>query len=92
MVSAFTAYFMDTYSVVIDTEMIRNSLQTSLKESVDLFSFRLILYVVFLAILPAYIVYKTKINYKSFKGELLSKLKTIVLALVVIFVVVFSFF
>jgi lipid A ethanolaminephosphotransferase len=91
VVSAFTAYFMDTYSVVIDTEMIRNSLQTSLKESVDLFSFRLILYVVFLAILPAYIVYKTKINYKSFKGELLSKLKTIVLALVVIFVVVFSF-
>ena len=91
VVSAFTAYFMDTYSVVIDTEMIRNSLQTSLKESVDLFSFRLILYVVFLAILPAYIVYKTKINYKSFKGELLSKLKTIVLALVVVFVVVFSF-
>lgn len=37
VVSAFTAYFMDTYSVVIDTEMIRNSLQTSLKESVDLF-------------------------------------------------------
>ena len=41
-------------------KMIRNSLQTSLKESVDLFSFRLIFYIVFLAILPAYIVYKTK--------------------------------
>ncbi|OQR41014.1 hypothetical protein AS859_08185, partial [Aliarcobacter cryaerophilus] len=31
--SAFTAYFMDSYSVVIDSEMIRNSLQTSFKES-----------------------------------------------------------
>ena len=41
--SAFTAYFMDSYSVVIDSEMIRNSLQTSFKESVDLFSFRLVL-------------------------------------------------
>jgi len=58
--SAFTAYFMDSYSVVIDSEMIRNSLQTSFKESVDLFSFRLVLYVVFLAIIPSYIVYKTK--------------------------------
>ena len=39
---------MDSYSVVIDSEMIRNSLQkTSFKESVDLFSFRLVLYVVF---------------------------------------------
>ena len=29
--SAFTAYFMDSYSVVIDSEMIRNSLQQVLK-------------------------------------------------------------
>ena len=57
-ISAFTAYFMDSYSIVIDSEMIRNSLQTSMKESVDLFSFRLVLYVVFLAIIPSYIIYK----------------------------------
>ncbi|MCT7529742.1 phosphoethanolamine transferase [Aliarcobacter cryaerophilus] len=89
--SAFTAYFMDSYSVVIDSEMIRNSLQTSFKESVDLFSFRLVLYVVFLAIIPSYIVYKTKINYKSLKGEIVSKLKTITLSLVIIVVIIFSF-
>ncbi len=82
---------MDTYSVVIDSEMIRNSLQTNLKESLDLFSFRLVLYVLFLAVLPSYIVYKARINYKSFKGEFLSKLKTIVLSLLIIFVTIFSF-
>ena len=91
VVSAFTSYFMDSYSVVIDSEMIRNSLQTSFKESVDLFSFRLVLYVVFLAIIPSYIVYKTKINYKSLKGEIVSKLKTITLSLVIIFIIIFSF-
>lgn len=32
-ISAFTAYFMDTYGVVIDSEMLRNSMQTDLKES-----------------------------------------------------------
>ncbi|MCT7493486.1 phosphoethanolamine transferase [Aliarcobacter cryaerophilus] len=90
-ISAFTAYFMDSYSVVIDSEMIRNSLQTSFKESVDLFSFRLVLYVLFLAIIPSYIVYKTKINYKSLKGEIVSKLKTITLSLVIIFIIIFSF-
>ena len=57
-ISAFTAYFMDSYSIVIDSEMIRNSLQTSFKESIDLFSFRLVLYIVFLAIIPSYIIYK----------------------------------
>ena len=90
-ISAFTAYFMDSYSIVIDSEMIRNSLQTSMKESLDLFSFRLVLYVVFLAIIPSYIVYTTKINYKSLKGEIVSKLKTITLSLVIIFVIIFSF-
>ena len=61
VISAFTAYFMDTYHVVIDSEMIRNSLQTNLAESSDLFSFKLVLYVFFLAILPSYFIYKIKI-------------------------------
>ncbi|WP_198304662.1 phosphoethanolamine transferase [Arcobacter vandammei] len=91
VISAFTAYFMDSYGVVIDTEMIRNSLQTNLNESKDLFSFKLILYVIFLAILPTYLIYKAKIEYKSFKSELFSRLKTIILSLLVILVIVFSF-
>lgn len=91
IISAFTAYFMDSYGVVIDTEMIRNSLQTNLNESLDLLSFKLVLYVVFLAILPTYFVYKVKINYKSFKSEAFTKLKTLVLLLIIILVIIFSF-
>ncbi|WP_419677742.1 phosphoethanolamine transferase [Aliarcobacter lanthieri] len=91
IISAFTAYFMDSYGVVIDTEMIRNSLQTNLNESKDLFSFKLVLYVIFLAILPTYFIYKIKIEYKTFKSELASKIKIIVLSLVIILATVFSF-
>ena len=91
LVSSFTAYFMDTYHVVIDDSMIRNSLQTDLNESADLFSLKLVLYVFFLGLLPAYFVYKTKIEYKPFKAELLSKLKTLFLSLAIILVVLFSF-
>jgi lipid A ethanolaminephosphotransferase len=91
IISSFTAYFMNTYHVVIDDSMIRNSMQTNLNESSDLFTLTLVIYVVLLGILPSYFVYKAKIDYKSFKDEFLSKLKTIILSLIVIVVVVFSF-
>jgi len=91
-ISSFTAYFMDSYGVVIDTEMIRNTMQTNLDESMDLFSFRLILYVIFLALIPSYIIlYKVKIEYKSFKKELFSKLKATILSLLIVLLILISF-
>ena len=90
-ISAFTAYFMDTYHVIIDDSMIRNTLQTNLEESADLFSIKLIIYTFFLAILPSYLIIKTKIVYKPFKQELLAKLKTILFSLAIILIILFSF-
>jgi lipid A ethanolaminephosphotransferase len=91
MVSCFTAYFMDTYHVVIDDEMIRNSLQTNLNESSDLFSLKLVAYVIILGLIPSFLIYKTNIQYQGLKKELISKLKTIVLSLVIIAIIVLSF-
>ena len=90
-VSAFTAYFMDTYHVVIDDGMIRNSLETNLEESSDLFSFQLILYVFFLGLLPSYLIYKTKIDYSTLKKEFFAKLKVLILSLSLILIILFSF-
>jgi lipid A ethanolaminephosphotransferase len=91
IVSSFTAYFMDTYHVVIDDSMIRNSLQTEFRESSDLFSLQLVLYVALLGLLPSYFIYKAKIDYKPFKAELFSKIKTIIFSLGIVLVVMFSF-
>jgi len=91
VVSAFTSYFMNTYHIIIDDSMIRNSLQTDMAESMDLFTFKLVLYVLFLGILPSYLVYKSKIEYKSFGKELFLKLKTIVLSILLIVIILFSF-
>lgn len=91
IVSSFTAYFMDTYNIVIDDTMIRNTLQTNLNESLDLFNFKLVLYVLLLGILPSYFVYKLELIYKSFKIELFTKLKTIILSLLFIIIVISSF-
>ena len=91
LISAFTSYFMNSYSVVIDTEMIRNSMQTNLNESLDLVNIQLFVYLIFLGIIPAYMVYKTPIIYRGFKAEVVAKLKTIGMALVVIVVMLVSF-
>ncbi len=91
MLSAFTAYFMDTYHIVIDDSMIRNTLQTNLSESSDLFSFKLVAYVFLLAILPSYFIYKAKIEYKPFKQEIFEKLKILFLSLTIILIILFSF-
>jgi len=89
--SSFCAYFMDSYNTVIDSEMIRNILQTNLDESMDLFNIKLVLYILFLGLVPSYIVYKIKIDYKPFKQALILKLKALFLSLLVIVIMIFSF-
>ena len=90
-ISAFTAYFMDSYNVVIDNSMIRNTLQTNLSESSDLFSFKLVAYIFFLALIPSYFVYKIELDYGTFKEELFGKLKTLFLSLALVLIILFSF-
>ncbi len=91
IISSFTTYFMNTYNVVIDDSMIRNALQTDLHETLDLLSFKLLLYVFFLGLLPAWFVYNVEIEYGDFKTEVMQKLKSIVLSLALIALVVVSF-
>jgi len=91
LVSSFTAYFMNSYHVVIDTDMIRNTMQTNIDESSDLFSFKLLIYLLLLGILPAYLVYKTPLYYGSFKTELLKKGKVMLFSILIIVIMLFSF-
>lgn len=89
--SSFVAYFMDAYNTVIDTHMIQNALETNLSESADLFSFTLVLYVLFIGVLPSIIVYRAKITPMTFKSTLVEKGKLIGISLGVVAVLLFSF-
>lgn len=91
IISSFAAYFMDTYKVIIDSDMIRNATQTDFSESFDLISFKMFLYLILLGLLPAFLVFRTKIIYKPFKQEIISKLKVLGSCLIIILVIVFSF-
>lgn len=63
-------YFMSAYGVVIDKIMILNVLQTDIYEVRDLLNAKMLIYLAFFGLLPAYLIYKTEIVYGSFKTEL----------------------
>ncbi|WP_226962152.1 phosphoethanolamine transferase [Sulfurimonas marina] len=92
IVSSMTNYFMNSYKVVIDDTMIRNMMQTDMAETLDLISIKQVLYFIFLGLLPAFLVYKSKIEYGSFKKEMFAKIVTVfgALALVLLSVFIFS--
>lgn len=84
LISSLTNYFMNTYHIVVDDDMIRNTIQTNLNESLDLLSIQQIIYFLFLGVIPSYFVYKSKIKYRVFYKELFSKLIYILSSLILI--------
>ncbi len=86
LLSSMTSYFIDHYRIVVDDIMLLNVRRTNLAEALDLFSFQFVLYFIFLGILPSIVVSRIKILDASFKAEVFSKVKNIVVSLVVIFV------
>ncbi len=83
MLTSLTSYFMDSYGVVIDDTMIDNLVKTDVAESLDLLSFKLVLYFLFLGVLPSIYIYQANINYQSFSSELFSGFKRIIISLLV---------
>lgn len=91
MLGAGSAYFMNTYNVVIDSVMIQNILQTNLKETKDLLSIKLLAYLLFLGILPSLLVTIIPIKRMTFRESSLSRIRMIGIALVLILIPLFSF-
>jgi len=91
LITSQVAYFMDLYDVVIDSHMIQNLLETNIKESADLLSFKQVIYFVLLGLIPSVIVYRIRIARMTFKETLIDKAKVIAIALGVAVVIIFSF-
>ena len=81
--SALASYFMNSYNVIIDENMIQNVIETNVSESMDLLSFKLLAYFLLLGIVPSVWIYKVKIEYGAFKTEILTRLKLIIISLAV---------
>jgi lipid A ethanolaminephosphotransferase len=70
LLAAVASYYMSRYNIVIDTTMLTNALHTDLKEINDLLSLGLVSKLLLLGLLPAYLIYRTRIQWASFFKEL----------------------
>lgn len=70
-ISAIAIYFINSYGVIIDITMIGNVFNTNYEESSSFFSFGLILYIVFLGLLPSFFLFKFQIIRPKLKSFLI---------------------
>ncbi len=86
IISSVAVYFVNTYGVIIDESMISNVFNTNSDEAGSFFSFKLILYVVLLGILPAIYIIKAKIINVSLKKFLTTSSLTLLFIVVMAFI------
>lgn len=91
LLSSLAAYFMDSYGVVINDEMLRNAALTHAAEVRDLLNLKLLAYVLLLGVLPAIAVYKLPMRWRGWRTELFARLKLVGITLVVIIAPVLMF-
>lgn len=82
VIAAFTAYFMDTFNVIIDHDMIANVVQTHPGEALDLATPRLALYLLLLGVIPLVLLWKTPVRSETVSQMLRNRGLLVVGALV----------
>lgn len=86
MINSIAIYFINTYSVIIDESMIGNIFNTNYEESSSFFSIKLIIYIIFLGVIPSVYIIKVKIINATLKKVLTISSLTLLFIVVLIFV------
>ncbi|WP_028455065.1 phosphoethanolamine transferase [Chitinilyticum litopenaei] len=90
---ALCAYFVDTYHVYLNADMAHNALQTDYREAGELFSLRLLGYLLLLWGLPVLLLLRTELRFPpTLPGLLRQKTLLSVLALAVAVLLVLPFY
>ncbi|WP_200249884.1 phosphoethanolamine transferase [Thiococcus pfennigii] len=80
LVGAGAAYFMDTYNLIIDREMINNTLSTNWAETRDLITVRLLLYLGAFGVLPSWLIWRARIQRSALGHALRARVALILVA------------
>ncbi|MDC6390587.1 phosphoethanolamine--lipid A transferase EptA [Maribacter sp. PR1] len=86
IINAVAIYFVNTYHVIIDPTMIGNILNTNYEEASSFLSFRLLLYVILLGIIPVILIIKVKISKETFKRFLIHFSLTLIFLIAIVLV------
>ena len=73
LLSSLAAYFMDSYGVIINDEMLRNAVQTNAAETFDLITANLLFDFLLQGLLPALFIWKIPIRQTGWRQELPSR-------------------
>lgn len=90
LISSITAYFVDTYKIIISSEMINNTLETDSAEIHDLLDLRLIAYLLLLGALPGLLVYNIRIRRDSLGRDLKKRLVLASVSLITAVIIIYS--
>lgn len=74
VVSSISSYFMDTFGVIIDKDMITNVYETDIKEASDLMTVSFLIHFILTAVFPSLFIWKVKFSESSYVKELMKKL------------------
>lgn len=92
VLGGFSAYFVTSLGVIITPDQIQNMLQTDAREILDLWSIRLMIWVLIFVIFPLCIVWRLEIQSASLGRQLLQKSLSSVLSIGLILGLLFCFY
>lgn len=91
LVTSVSAYFMDSYHVMIDEGMIQNILMTDTKEVLDLLSVKLLLYFLLLGVVPAFLIRRSSFGKLPLGSAVVTRMKLVIPALALSAASIFAF-
>ena len=90
LLAAFSAYFADSYGVIIDKDMLINAAETNVTEAIGLLSWRALIYFAVLFAVPVFFLYKIEISQQSAFKRISHHSALAILSLVTIAVTFFA--
>jgi lipid A ethanolaminephosphotransferase len=92
LLSSVAAYFMDSYGVMIDKHMLQNILGTDSHEALELFSTKLIYYILFLGVIPSYYIIRKKVSFHPIHKQFGVNVLFLVISLLIMAVSIAPFY
>lgn len=83
VVAAIASHFTDTFGVVIDSDMIRNAMETTPAEAQHLITSEFIVHVAIFGIVPSLLIAWTKVNHRPFMRKVFWNLIAILASLAI---------
>ncbi len=80
LLSAGAAFFMGDFGAVIDRHALASVFETDVREAGEWLSSRMLLYILFLGVLPAVLVWWVDVRWRGVVGELWARIKLVALA------------